>query len=77
MKKNTQYQILKDIPLASGNVIAKGKTIQRTSGLYYLEGILLPNDYQEDFDNLIGHEEQYGWNYIVPFKEVEAFKTRK
>ena len=77
MKKNTQYKVLKDIQIVGGNTIKKGTAIQRTSGLYYMEGYLLPNDYQEDFDNLIEYEEVNGWNYIVPVREVEAFKTKK
>lgn len=77
MKKNTQYQVVKDIQIVGGNTIKKGTSIQRTSGLYYMEGFLLPKDYQEDFDNLIGYEEVNGWNYIVPVREVEAFKTNK
>lgn len=77
MKKSTQYQVIKDIQIIGGSTIKKGTAIQRTSGLYYLEGLLLPKEYQEDFDHLIEYEEENGWNYIVPIREVEAFKTKK
>ena len=68
---------MKDIPITNGKSIKKGTLITRTHGMYYMEGGMLPNDYQEDFDRLIANEETTGWNYIVPVKEKVAFDNSK
>ena len=73
MKEDKTFVINKPIPLANGKEIARGTTITRTHGVYYMEGGLLPKDYQEDFDRLIETEETYGWDYIVPIKKKRAF----
>lgn len=77
MKEDKKYVLLKDIPLADGKKIAKDTTITRTHGVYYMDGGLLPQDYQEDFDRLISTEEQTGWNYIVPIVSKRAFGNNK
>ena len=46
MKEDKKYILLKDIPLAGGKKIAKDTTITRTHGVYYMDGGLLPQDYQ-------------------------------
>lgn len=77
MKQDKEFIIEKAIPLANGKEIAKGTLITRTHGVYYMEGGLLPNDFQQDFDRLIEKEEQTGWNYIVPLKKRRAFGNDK
>ena len=77
MKKDCRYEIVKDIPLGNGGFIKKGMLLTRTHGFYYLEGNMLTNDYQKDFDTLIEREEKSGWNYIVPLKEKIAFDNSK
>jgi hypothetical protein len=42
-----------------------------------MDGGLLPKDYQEDFDALIEHEENYGWKYLSPVITKTAFKNEK
>ena len=77
MKEDKKYLLEKDIPLANGKKIAKGTTITRTHGVYYMDGGLLPQDYQEDFDQLISNEETYGWDYLVPVVKKRAFGNSK
>lgn len=77
MKPDKKYILEKDIPLANGKKIAKGTTITRTHGVYYMEGGLLPEDYQEDFDHLISNEEMYGWDYLIPVVKKRAFGNDK
>ena len=77
MKPDNSYVVNKDIPLGDGKKISRGTSITRTHGVYYMEGGLLPKDFQEDFDNLITNEEQNGWNYMVPIKTKRAFGNSK
>ena len=77
MKEDKNFVINKDIPLQGGKKIAKGTLITRTHGMYYMEGGLLPADFQKDFDTLIENESKSGWNYIVPVKEKVAFGNSK
>lgn len=77
MKKDQHYVVIKDIPIGNGKVIPENTDINRIHGMYYMNGVILTNDYQEDFDNLIEHEEQYGWNYISPVKQRVMFKNEK
>jgi len=77
MKENQEYEIMKDIPLGDGKKIAKGTSITRSHGVYYMEGGLLPPDFQKDFDTLIANEERNGWNYIVPIVTKRAFGNGK
>lgn len=75
MGENKQYEIIKDIPLSSdGSVkIKAGKLLTYTHGVFYLDGGMLPQSYQEDFKQLIYAEECNGWNYLVPIKQKTAF----
>lgn len=75
MKPDKRYVIIKSIPLIGGSVIPVNTLITRTHGMYYIEGGLMPESYQKDFDNLISHEEQNGWKYISPIREKEMFKV--
>ena len=77
MKQDKEYQVLKDIPINGGKAIEKGSMVTRTHGVYYLNGGMLPRDYQEDFDTLIETEEVTGWDYIVPVTKKRAFKNTK
>ena len=77
MKEDKKYEVLKAIPINGGKAIECGSMILRTHGVYYLNGGLLPKDYQEDFDTLIEHEEQNGWNYLCPVIEKRAFRNGK
>lgn len=77
MKANQEYRVVKDIPLNNGKSIKEGTQIIRTHGVYYLEGNLLSPDYQADFDRLIEHEEEIGWNYIRPVRTKVAFTNSK
>lgn len=77
MKQNGRYVTLKEIPINGGKTIPANSTITVTNGCLYLEGGLLPKDYQDDFKTLINNEEISGWNYIVPVKEKEAFLNSK
>jgi hypothetical protein len=77
MKPDKKYLVIKPIPLYGGKTIPVNTVIYRTHGVYYMDGGLLPKDYQEDFENLILTEEIKGWNYLSPVKEKRAFKNEK
>ena len=66
--KEGRYIINKDIPLdAKGEKkIARGRELYLTNGVFYLEGVLLPQEYQQDFRELLKKETKNGWNYVVP-----------
>ena len=66
--KEGRYIINKDIPLdAKGEKkIGRGKELYLTNGVFYLEGTLLPKEYQMDFRELLKREAANGWNYVVP-----------
>ena len=66
--KNSKYVVLKDIPLnkEGTKVIQKGNEVSVTHDCIYLNGGLLPPDYQEDFRILITNEEKNGWKYLHP-----------
>ena len=72
MKENAKYFIEKDIPLADGKKISKGKMIYRSHGCIYLDGGLQSPEYAQDFEHLIEYEAKNGWNYLVPIKTVEG-----
>lgn len=75
--ENEVYDIVKDIPLKNGGCIKAGNRVQKTHGVYYLNGGMLSSDYQKDFDGLINHEKISGWNYVVPLKTKVAFTNKK
>ena len=72
--EDKKYEILKDIKLTNGSSIKKGTFVYNIQGVYFMDGGMLPQAYQEDFDELIKTEEKTGWKYITPVHEREAFK---
>lgn len=66
MKKDSQYIVVKEIPLKGGGKIRVNTDVYRMHGNYYMDGGLLPPEYQDDFDRLIENEEKNGWKYIRP-----------
>lgn len=72
MKENAKFIVVKPIPIRQSyngygkSEIPVSTVIYRTHGMYYMDGGLLPEDYQEDFDVLIENEEKNGWNYLRP-----------
>ena len=77
MKKDQKFTVIKAIPLGGGKEIPKGTAIYRTHGVYYMDGGLLPQSYQEDFDNLIEQESCTGWKYVSPVTESTAYQNDK
>ena len=77
MKKDQHYSVIKPIPLGRGKEIPVNTDIYRTHGVYYMDGMLLPRDYQEDFDSLIEQEERTKWNYLCPMKTITMFTNEK
>lgn len=77
MKKDKRFLVIKAIPLADGKSIPVNTSIYRTHGVYYMDGGLLPRDYQEDFDMLIDHEEKNGWKYLSPVVTKTAYSNDK
>lgn len=71
--ENKQYEILKDIPLRNGAKIRAGQMLTKTHGVFYLDGGMLSESYQEDFRQLVYAEECNGWNYLVPIRSKTAF----
>ncbi len=57
---------MKDIPLGGDNKIKAGTSIYLTNGVFYMDGGLLDQDFQEDFKTLIMREAKNGWNYLRP-----------
>ena len=50
MKQDKKFLVIKAIPIKGGKNIPVNTSIYRTHGVYYMDGGLLPNDYQKDFD---------------------------
>ena len=44
---------------------------------YYLNGMMLPPDYQKDFGGLVYAEKMTGWNYLAPLKTKTAWTNSK
>jgi len=77
MKADKRFLVIKEIPLYGGKKIPVNTNIYRTHGVYYMDGGLLPEDFQEDFKNLIEHEEETGWKYLTPVVTRTAFRNDK
>ena len=48
MKADKRFLVIKEIPLYGGKTIPVNTNIYRTHGVYYMDGGLLPEDFQED-----------------------------
>jgi hypothetical protein len=77
MKPDKKFLVIKAIPLYGGKTIPVNTVIYRTHGVYYMDGGLLPEDYQQDFDRLIETEETKRWNYLSPVITRTAYKNEK
>lgn len=67
MLKNSKYVVVKAIPTNGGvNEIKVNTEISVTHGCVYMNGGMLPRDYQTDFTRLIEYEEENGFNYLRP-----------
>jgi hypothetical protein len=77
MKADKRFLVIKAIPLYGGKTIPVNTNIYRTHGVYYMDGGLLPEDFQQDFDALIEREEEKGWNYLSPVVTRTAFRNDK
>lgn len=68
MLKDAKFVVATSIPLdKDGNhSIPKGTEITITHGCFYMNGGLLPKDYQEDFEMLVNREMKTGWKYLLP-----------
>lgn len=77
MRQDQQYVVIKPIPLGRDKFIPVDTDINRIHGLYYMNGVILTDDYQQDFENLISREEVRGWEYITPIKQKTMFTNGK
>lgn len=74
MQKNAQYVVVRPIPLGGGKEIPVNTAIYRTHGVYYMDGGLLSEAYQQDFDRLIEQESVNGWKYLSPVKTKTLYE---
>ena len=65
-----KYIVVRPIKLYGGGEITVGVSIYEIHGCFYMDGGLLPKEYQEDFYHLIKEEEKYGWYYLRPDNPV-------
>ena len=77
MLPDAKYIVIEPIKLQVGGEIRKGTEIRRTHGTYYMDGMLLPKAYQEDFDRLTRNEEKYGWYHLEKRVDKVAFRNSK
>ena len=64
--KDGKYIVVKPIPLGHGDSIKVNTDIDRIHGNFYMDGGLLPLDFQHDFEMLLSHELKHGWKYLRP-----------
>lgn len=66
--KDGKFVVIRDIPLSKDgkSAIKKGNELYLTHGVFYLNGGMLPGDYQEDFRMLLSNEMKNGWKYLCP-----------
>ena len=77
MDENKVFSIVKNIPIKGGGMIPAGRQLSRIHGMFYLDGGILPPDYQEDFRGLVYAEENTGWNYLRPMISKTAWSNSK
>lgn len=68
--RDGRYIVVKPIPLGGGNSIRVNTEIDRVHGNFYMDGGLLPLDFQHDFELLLTHELKTGWKYLKPNNPV-------
>lgn len=66
MVREGKYTLVKDIPLGGDEKIKAGTSIYLTEGVFYMEGGLLSDDFQDDFRRLLESEAKNGFNYLRP-----------
>lgn len=66
MVKEGKYTLAKDIPLGGDEKIKAGTSIYLTEGVFYMEGGLLDESFQQDFRQLLEKETRNGFNYLRP-----------
>jgi len=66
---DSKWLIVKDIPIDKGqSTIKEGGIITFSHGVCYLNGGMLPLEYQEDFSNLVMTDAQH--RYIRPYNDI-------
>jgi len=61
-----RYIVIRPIKLYGGGEIPVNSSVYEIHGCFYMDGGLLPKDYQEDFYELIKYEKKHGWHYLKP-----------
>ena len=74
---NKHFKVVKEIPIVGGKSIKEGTDIYLMHGVFYLDGGMLPKDYQEDFRMLLSREEKTGWKHLCPIITRTAFENSK
>ena len=68
--KDGRFIVVKSIPLGGGDSIRVNTEIDRIHGNFYMDGGLLPLDFQQDFTKLVEREMKTGWKYLRPNNPV-------
>ncbi len=68
--KDGRFIVVKPIPLGGGDSIRVNTEIDRIHGNFYMDGGLLPLDFQQDFTKLVEREMKTGWKYLRPNNPV-------
>ena len=67
--KDSKWLIVKDIPINRGaDKIKAGGVITVSHGTIYLNGGMLPLDYQQDFKELIMNDNEH--KYVRPYNDI-------
>lgn len=76
MANDAKFRVVNDIPLNQEGTrkIARGTLIYRIHDLFYMDGVLLSKEYQEDFANLVDSDIEH--KYIVQERDVVGTKKR-
>lgn len=76
MANDAKFRVVNDIPLNQDGTrkIARGTLIYRIHDLFYMDGVLLSKEYQEDFANLVDSDIEH--KYIVQERDVVGTKKR-
>lgn len=76
MANDAKFRVVNDIPLNQDGTrkIARGTLIYRVHDVFYMDGVLLSKEYQEDFANLVANDIEH--RYIVQERDVVGTKKR-